>query len=100
MKKKIKATKKKKQYKHTAPKSLNKDTYYTLIDLVSLKLFYYTSFSKVRSIVEKDRKGNNILNPVVSGRARGKKYLFKGENIIKFVNCINTGIVNLPPKTK
>lgn len=74
--------------------------YYTLADIVGFNLLYYTSFSKVRSIVEKDRATNNILNPIVSGVGRGKKYLFKGENIIKFVKGIETGMVNLPTKTK
>ena len=74
--------------------------YYTLADIVARRLFYYTSFSRVRDIIEKDKASNNILNPIVNGKGRGKKYLFKGENIIKFVKGIETGMVNLPQKTK
>lgn len=74
--------------------------YYTLADIVRSQLLYYTSFSKVRSIVETDLTTNNILKPIVNGMGRGKKYLFKGENIIKFVKGIETGMVNLPTKTK
>ncbi len=72
--------------------------YYTLVDLVSFRLFHYTSLTKIREIVAQDRTTANILNPIVTGRGRGKKYLFKGENIIKFVKGIKTGMVNLPEK--
>ena len=81
-------------------KGIEPNEYYTLADIVSAKIFYYTSFSKVRTIVQQDGKTNNVLKPIINGRGRGKKYLFKGENIIKFVKGIETGMVNLPAKTK
>ena len=64
------------------------EDWYTLQDIVRMKLFPWTSFSYVRKAVLKDRKGKNVLQALISGKGTGKKYNFKGINIIKFVKSI------------
>lgn len=68
----------------------------SLQDIVREKLFPWAgSFWLARKIVVKDRKGSNILQPIITGRGRGKKYRFKEENITKFVTLVETGKVRL-----
>lgn len=63
------------------------ENWYTLQDIVKQKMFSWaTSFWSVRKLVEFDGKHKNILQAKVTGNGRGKKYHFKGENIIKFIN--------------
>ena len=66
---------------------IQNESWYTLQDIVRMKLFSWrSSFWSVRKAVVLDKKKSNILQPVITGRGRGKKYHFKGENIIKFIN--------------
>lgn len=72
------------------------DEWYTLQDIVKKKMFIFPaqpwknagSFWSVRNLVEADQKGKNILSANVVGTGRGKKYHFKGANILKFINSV------------
>lgn len=60
--------------------------WYTLQDIVRGKMFpWASSFWSVRNVVQIDSKGKNLLKPNITGKGRGTKYHFKGENIIRFV---------------
>lgn len=66
--------------------------WYTLQDIVRLKLFpWASSFWSVRNVVAQDRILGNLLKATITGTGRGTKYHFKGSNIIKFINSIETG---------
>lgn len=70
--------------------------WYTLSDIVTGGMFpWVSSFWSVRNVVKLDAKNKNVLNAIVTGRGRGKKYRFKGENIIKFVKAIDDGKIRL-----
>ena len=69
--------------------------WYTLSDLVALGVFpWVRSFSSVRKIVGLDMKGKNLLKPNITGTGVGKKYHFKGQNIINFINKMEAGNVH------
>ena len=72
------------------------DEWYTLQDIVTNKMFpWANSFWSVRNVVNLDRANKNILKATITGDGRAKKYHFKGENIIKFVNEVEAGKVRL-----
>jgi hypothetical protein len=63
------------------------EEWYTLQDIVKSKMFEWaTSFWSVRKLVEFDSKHKNILQGTITGSGRGRKYHFKGENIISFIS--------------
>lgn len=84
-------------------KSIKGEEYYTLQDIVKKKLFEFpampwinaSTFWSVRKIVQADLKGRNILDAKIVGSGRGTKYHFKGDNIINFINQVETGKVRL-----
>lgn len=66
--------------------------YYSLKDIIQNKLFpWYTSYEYVRKVVKKDYQGRNILKAVITGEGRNRKYVLKGENIIKFIKAVDSG---------
>lgn len=70
--------------------------FYTLQDIVKNKMFpWATSFWSVRNIVAKDRDSKNILKATITGEGKAKKYHFKGANIIRFVNGVGEGKIQL-----
>lgn len=72
------------------------EEWYSLQDMVRSNVFpWANSFSTVRRIVETDKANKNILKATISGEGRGKKYLFKGSNIINFINAVEAGKVQL-----
>lgn len=76
--------------------SINDDYWYNLKDIHKLRMIpWVSSIITLRKIVEKDIDNNNILKPVITGIGKGKKYSFKGENIIKFINLVEQGKVKL-----
>lgn len=84
-------------------KIIKSENWYTLQDIVKGKMFKFpslpwknaSSFYSVRNIVNADQKNKNILQATIEGKGRGKKYHFKGENIINFINQVETGKVRL-----
>lgn len=67
--------------------NIQNESWYTLQDIVKQKMFSWaTSFWSVRKLVEFDSKHSNVLKATITGSGRGRKYHFKGENIIKFIN--------------
>jgi hypothetical protein len=70
------------------------DEWYTLNDLVVMCVFpWISSFKSVRRIVVRDREEKNLLKANIIGTGRGKKYHFKGENIINFIKNMDGGNV-------
>jgi hypothetical protein len=70
--------------------------WYSLQDIVRDGLFpWVSSFGSVRDIVAKDIASRNLLKATIKGEGRGKKYLFKGVHIIKFVSAVEAGKVRL-----
>jgi len=68
--------------------------WYSMHDIVRGKMFpHYRSFYSIRKIVQEDMKGKNILKPITKGTGTTKRYLFKGENINKFIKAIEAGKV-------
>lgn len=75
---------------------INPGEWYSMQDIVSAKLFpWATSFWMVRSAVSADLKKDNILKAIIKGKGTGKKYHFKGENIIRFIKLIEAGKISL-----
>lgn len=65
---------------------INPESWYNLNDIFRFKMFPWAkSFSSVRKFVDQDRLGTNLLKVNIIGDGKGKKYHFKGENIIKFI---------------
>lgn len=66
---------------------INPKTIYTLTDLVTKKAFPWCNkdIRKYRKMVDADRDGQNHLRAIVIGDGTAKRYIFKGENIIKFI---------------
>ena len=80
----------------TVKTTIQENEYYTLQDIVLGKMFAWaTSFWSVRKIVTSDKKHGNILKPIITGKGVGKKYQFKGANIIKFIKEVEAGNVKL-----
>lgn len=66
--------------------------WYTLQDIVREGMFtWVSSFWSVRNFVKLDAQGKNVLKANITGTGRGKKYHFKGENIIKFIKAFEDG---------
>lgn len=77
-------------------KKIQIEKWYTMQDMVTGKFIpWATSFWSMRKIVTTDKKGKNILQAVITGKGRGLKYHFKGENIIKFIGEVEAGNVRL-----
>lgn len=84
-------------------KIIKSEDWYTLQDIVKEKMFVFpsqpwknaSSFYSVRNIVNTDKKRENLLQANIEGKGRGKKYHFKGENIIKFIQQVEAGKVRL-----
>lgn len=73
----------------TKDKKVTPENWYTMQDIVRDEMFpWHKSFWSVRKAVIADKANGNILQAVITGRSRGKKYHFKGENIIKFIKLI------------
>ena len=75
--------------------------WYTLKDIATREMFpwcksYYRS---IRNLVDLDKKNQNILKGTTIGLGTQKRYHFKGENIIKFINLFEAGKIQFS-KTK
>lgn len=80
----------------TKTQKIKADEWYSLQNMVTAKVFpWANSFSTVRRIVEMDKANKNILKATIKGEGRGKKYLFKGSNIINFITAVEAGKVKL-----
>jgi menaquinone-dependent protoporphyrinogen IX oxidase len=70
--------------------------YYSMQKIVQGKLFPWAkTYPTVRKFVEHDQQTGNFLKAIISGEGNAKKYRFKGENIIKFINAVESGKVRL-----
>lgn len=71
---------------------IKKDKLYSLQNLVEMNAFpWIKSFSGYRRIVAQDRANLNLLNPNIMGEKFGKRYWFRGENVLKFKKKVETG---------
>lgn len=72
-------------------------SWYSLSELVAISAFPFCGddIRRYRYIVEADNKQANILNPVISGIGRAKRYRIQGENIISFIKLVELGKVKL-----
>lgn len=79
-----------------AKTKINQKKWYTLRDLVAMRIFpWATSFASVRAIVLRDRRNWNVLDCQMFGEGRGTKYHFQGRNIIEFLKAIESGKIRL-----
>lgn len=70
--------------------------WYSLNDIHKYGMFHWVrSISAIRRFVLADAKGKNILKALITGKMEGKKYRFKGENIINYVKAVEDGKVVL-----
>lgn len=82
--------------KTNGKKSVEPKAWYTLQDIVKHEMFpWAASFWSIRNIVAKDRKKDNLLKATITGKGRGTKYHFKGENIISFIRKFEAGKISL-----
>jgi uncharacterized Zn finger protein len=66
--------------------------WYTLNEIANKRFFRgYEAAQTVRRIVLSDRENKNMLQAVVEGKANGKRYGIKGENIINFIKVWEAG---------
>lgn len=80
----------------TRATKIESNKWYTLQDIVRDGMFpWVSSFQSVRKAVASDINGKNILKANVAGTGRGRKYHFKGENIISFIKAMEGGKVTL-----
>lgn len=71
-------------------------TFYSLKDIVDEKMIpFYTSFNTLRNLIERDRKGRNILKVTVTGNGTNRRYHIRGENIKRFNDAVESGKVIL-----
>jgi len=76
--------------------TIKADEWYTMQDIVSGKFFAWANtFWSVRKVVASDLKNKNILKAIITGKGRATKYQFKGENILKFINGVESGKIRL-----
>lgn len=84
------------------PKShskINPKKEYDISELVRIGAFYWVKTRPMYfRIVMADLKLENVLQFTVTGDGKGKRYLIKGENIIKFYKVYGLGISLLKDK--
>lgn len=79
---------------NTKTKKIDPQAWYTMQDIVKGRMFPWARHvSTVRNITIQDRKKKNILKASITGKKTGTKYLFRGENILKFINEFEAGKV-------
>lgn len=71
--------------------------WYTLFDLVRIKAFPFcgSDVRTYRKVVQTDGKSQNCLRPIISGTGKGQRYRFKGENILKFIQNVEAGKIQV-----
>ena len=75
---------------------INPEDWYSLSDIHKNGMFHWVrSIGTIRKFVLADIKGKNILKAFVTGKSEGKKYRFKGENIINFIKAVEEGKLKL-----
>lgn len=80
-----------------AKKKLDPHQWYTLTDLVNERVFPWIGkdIRSYRRFVANDRRNGNHLKPVIIGDGRLKRYSFKGQHIIRFIEKMETGSVTI-----
>lgn len=75
---------------------INPKEWYSLNAIAKEKMLPWAKDIKtVRKVVDHDLKNGKILQPVITNTGHGKRYLIKGENILKFIQAVQTGKVKL-----
>lgn len=76
---------------------IDPERWYTLSALVESKLFpwFGEDLRLYRNIVSRDMKGPNHLKTLTIGEGKRKRYRFKGEHIISFIEKVEKGSVRL-----
>lgn len=71
--------------------------WYTLSELVRADAFPWCDrdVRAYRKHVTADEKKGNVLKGMIAGVGRGKRYKFKGSNIISFIAAVESGKVRL-----
>ena len=77
----------------TKKETIEPEKMYSLLDISRLQMFswYGGSYWSVKNAVMRDRRRKNVLQGIITGTGRAKKYHFKGENIINFIKLVNAG---------
>lgn len=79
-----------------AAKKIEPEKWYSLTDLTNLNAFpFLPNYKRYRTLVARDKAGKNHLKGMTMGDGRTKRYSFKGANVIKFVELVNQGKVNI-----
>ena len=65
-------------------KAIDKNEYYSIKRLHEIKAIpWIANFRTLQQFITKQRK---IFKPIIQGVGNGKRYLVKGENVIKFLD--------------
>jgi len=70
---------------------INNEKFYTLTELLKLKILPWTSYITLKKWVDIDFKHDNNLGAIRRGTGPGSRYLIRGKNIIKFIAAIEDG---------
>ena len=75
---------------------VNKNKHYSLLTIYKMNWFnWITSYDSLRRLVKRDIKENKnkTFNVIVYGKKQGKRYLIKGNVILKLNNKIKKGFI-------
>lgn len=76
--------------------TIKESEWYSLQDMMRGRMFAWcSSIYSIRNIIEKDRKGKNILKAQIMGAGNSIRYKIQGGNIIKFIKLVEAGNVQL-----
>lgn len=72
---------------------INPEKWYSLTDLMKLRAFPWIGkgMRQYRQFVDGDQNDKNILKPVSIGNGKGKRYSFKGSNVLSLIAKIESG---------
>lgn len=77
-------------------KKIEPEKWYSLTDLAKLNAFpFLPNYKRYRTLVARDKAGKNYLKGMTMGSGRTLRYSFKGSNIIRFVDLVNAGKINI-----
>lgn len=68
------------------------ERWYSIKDVTDLGLFpWCKDFKTIRSWIQRDKKGKNILRVVVTGKGQQRRYKILGRHLLEFVTTVENG---------
>ena len=78
---------------------IDPEKYYTTHEIFQNGYFAWVkSMKTLTKWIKRDMEGQNVLATQTSGEGTGKRYLIKGENLIKFIAQFEDGSLSFEPK--